>query len=413
MKKVSKPSGFRRILVFPYTLIVFIAVCQYAMIGVAPAAPRATGKDTSALFAVNAEAQVDKYIQHLVTAPDKHNRYTIFLPVVTGRTCSDILLSGLVYNDLNGNGIHDTAYSLGDLRKHPDGFLGAAGPSQEPPVVGAVIRAGGAKDVTDSNGRYVLCLPAGTHAVTVEAASYRVRFPSIRGIKDLTAPITVTLSLDTSLDLSLGLGPLTLPYLLSSANIFRQGSYVDIDPTYGQVGVYNSYPEDCYWWHCTGDAHRGIDYYAPSGTLVVAGAPGLVWSTAISDAGDLMVVILHTDYEDKIPDGNFWARQGFQTSYQHLGGIAEGIEPGNLVERGQPLGYLHNYGHESHLHTDAQLDPYVQAGSNSRYVDFYRDLYRNELVFLTHDTGYGYSISISQGSPGFWTADNLPSFAHE
>ncbi|MBN2146792.1 MAG: peptidoglycan DD-metalloendopeptidase family protein [Anaerolineales bacterium] len=340
----------------------------------------------------------------------------IFLPIVLRTTmppCSQATITGRIFHDLNGNGIYDTAFSIGDLGEHPDGYLGAVGPFWEPPVAGAVITIDDHEITSDSNGWYRYCLPVGINQLSIQANPYRFYFPSSKEIRDLSQAITVQISQYTRLDLGLGMGPLTFPFRLSEKDLFRQGSFTDIDPFPNSIGVYNSYPEDCNWWHCSGDAHRGIDYYAPEGTVVVSAAPGMVYSVGTADDGSAMVIIIHTDFDGLEPwlgSDIRWADRGFQTSYQHLSHAIEGIQPGVMVSRGQRVGYLDE---AIHLHIDAQLILEPGNWASGGYIDLYRDTFHDQLVFLEHDSHYGYMIKISQGSPGFWTADLLPHFGDD
>lgn len=411
MQKLSRIDCFSRFLMIQFVLGMVLVIGLYAMIDIAPGATPVMANDKAALVAAHAQSVVGITPKALPKSLASTDSFTSFLPLVMHPACPNVLLSGLVYQDLNGNGIRDTAFSLGGLREHPDGYLGAVGPTQEPPVTGAVVRAGGVESTSGEDGRYTLCLPAGTYTTTVEANSYRFRFPSIHEIKDIAEPIKVNLSTETALDFAIGIGPLTLPYRLSEADIFRQGSYVDIDPTYDQVGVYNSYPEDCYWWHCTGDAHRGIDYYAPSGTVVVAAAPGLVSQVTVRPGPQVMVFVQHTEYEgfQTVPDAlTQRPDRGLISSYQHLAAAAEGIVPGAFVPRGQPIGYLNE---DVHLHFDLRY--YISTCSYRCYVDPFRDLFHDQFAYMEHDSRYGYPIWISWGSPGWWTADNKPCFGHD
>ena len=340
--------------------------------------------------------------------------YTSYLPMISRPACQGGPgLYGVVFHDLNGNGIRDQAYRLGSLDDHPDGWLGAPGPTLEPAVAGAVIRAGQHAVTTTDQGTYELCLPVGSYDVSIEASPYRYLLESPEEIEELPATLGVDVGGSTALDVGLGVGFLTLPYRLGDREMFRQGSYVDIDPDLDEVGVYNSYPEVCDWWHCTGDGHRGIDYYAPEGSLAVAAAPGLVYSVGRADDGSMMVVVAHTEYEALRPwpdDRIHWADRGFQTSYQHLASAADGIVPGAFVCRGQPIGYLND---DVHLHFDAQR--FLEAGEweSGGWVDPYRDLFHDQFVFKEHWDRGGYTINISQGSPGYWTADNAPHFGQD
>jgi len=326
------------------------------------------------------------------------------------------LIDGIIFHDLNGNGIQDLAITRKDLSGHPDGYLGAIEPIQEPAISGATITFSDYETTSDSEGNYHLSLPVGEYKLSISSNPFRFYIISTEMVHDLNYDFDISIQNNMHIDLGLGIGLLTLPYRLSEADLFRQGSFTDIDPTPGSVGVYNSYPENCNWWHCTGDAHRGIDYNAPKGTVVVAAGPGMVYSVGKADDGSLMVVVVHTKYNSLSPSFGERIRvastDGIQTTYQHLDKAHEGIEPGVFVSRGQPIGYLNE---AVHLHIDAwHMIQGDCADDTGCYVDIYRDQNHEKLEFIAHKNhSYGdYPIWISQGSPGYWTADT-PYFSQE
>jgi murein DD-endopeptidase MepM/ murein hydrolase activator NlpD len=342
--------------------------------------------------------------------------YTVFLPYVAKARvpapCGGASLHGYVFQDYDGNGVQGTAYALGSHVEHPDGWLGAIGPISEPGIAGAVLQFDESQVASESDGWYEVCLPPGHHDVVISKDKYRFYFPSRQLVLELSEPLAVGLVANARQDFGLGVGLFTLPYELTRSDQFQQGSLTDIDPVKDEVGIYDCYPPACYWpdgqW--AGDAHRGIDYSAPEGTPVIAAAPGFVYSVGHADDGSMMVVVVHTEYDGLSPwlgDRIHWANRGIELSYQHLARAADGISPGVFVSRGQVVGYLND---AVHLHVDARWHLIPGDWQSGGYVDLYRDLFHSPLVFLDHDSGSGYFFKMSQGSPGYWSADNQPYF---
>jgi len=90
--------------------------------------------------------------------------------------------------------------------------------------------------------------------------------------------------------------------------------------------------------------HEGVDLVAPSGTPVVAAADGLVVGAA--------------------PNGRYgnWIRiehgGKLATVYGHLSGFAAGLQAGQMVSRGDVIGYVGSTGRSTgaHLHFELQVD---------------------------------------------------------
>jgi murein DD-endopeptidase MepM/ murein hydrolase activator NlpD len=91
-------------------------------------------------------------------------------------------------------------------------------------------------------------------------------------------------------------------------------------------------------------AHRGIDYAAPTGTPVRAVADGTV-EVASRDRGYGNVVVLTH-------------QQRYTTLYAHLSGFASGIRQGAKVSQGQIIGYVGATGLATgpHLHYEFRVD---------------------------------------------------------
>lgn len=92
-----------------------------------------------------------------------------------------------------------------------------------------------------------------------------------------------------------------------------------------------------------GRAHRGVDYGAPEGSVVLAAAAGTV--RIAGEAGDFGILL-------EIDHGN-----GVSTRYAHLKSIAAGIRPGVAVTLGRPVAYVGQTGLATapHLHYEFRI----------------------------------------------------------
>jgi hypothetical protein len=297
----------------------------------------------------------------------------IYLPVVIS-VCPEASLSGVVFHDLNGDGILNPAYAQGSMIDHSDGWLGSDGPFIEQPIPDASISVGTTTIKTTNGGEYRMCLSSGHYEIKINAFSFMFYFPSDDKVVELSKTINVDVKGNQVLNLGLGKGLFTLPYSVYDAVNIKQEVFTDIDPVAGEIGVYNTYP--CTAWYCE-DSHRGVDYYIPAGYTVKAVAPGFIYSVGSADDGSLAIIEVFTNFAGLVPwtkDEKFhWSGQGIEVSYQHLSGAVNGITPGVFVKRGQPLAYISQH---NHLHIDARQE----ARINNGYVDFYKDSFH--LLFV-------------------------------
>lgn len=105
-------------------------------------------------------------------------------------------------------------------------------------------------------------------------------------------------------------------------------------------------------WHW----HNGIDIAASKGTPIIAAAPGeIVLVEWLGGYGNLVII-----------DHGY----GYSTYYAHLSGFA--VEEGEMVERGQVIGYMGSTGQTTgvHLHWevrigDVPVDPVKYLGNDS------------------------------------------------
>ncbi len=90
----------------------------------------------------------------------------------------------------------------------------------------------------------------------------------------------------------------------------------------------------------TGDinAHRGIDYVAPSGTPAVSIGDGTVVQAGWNGPYGISVKVRHNDT--------------YSTVYGHFSSLAKGIKKGSTVKQGQVVGYVGSTGQSTgpHLH---------------------------------------------------------------
>jgi len=91
-------------------------------------------------------------------------------------------------------------------------------------------------------------------------------------------------------------------------------------------------------------SHAGIDYGAPSGTVVRATGDGRIAEAGWAGEYGLMVEITHG--------------RGIRTRYAHLSGVADGVRPGTEVAQGTAIGAVGSTGLSTapHLHYEFLLD---------------------------------------------------------
>ena len=87
--------------------------------------------------------------------------------------------------------------------------------------------------------------------------------------------------------------------------------------------------------------HTGVDYAAPKGTPVVAGADGVVTFKGWGGGGGNTLKIKHAG--------------GYTTGYLHLNGFAKGIHQGSHVSQGQLIGYVGSTGTSTGPHLDYRV----------------------------------------------------------
>ena len=90
--------------------------------------------------------------------------------------------------------------------------------------------------------------------------------------------------------------------------------------------------------------HGGVDWAAPAGTPIVAAASGVVETAGWSNGYGRRTVLRHPN--------------GYETSYSHQRGIADGIAPGVAVRQGEVIGFVGDSGLTTgpHLHYEVLVD---------------------------------------------------------
>lgn len=87
--------------------------------------------------------------------------------------------------------------------------------------------------------------------------------------------------------------------------------------------------------------HTGVDWAAPVGTPIVAGADGTVESVGRQGGYGNYIRIRHTN--------------GFGTAYGHLSRFADGLAPGVTVKQGQVIGYVGSTGSSTGPHCHYEI----------------------------------------------------------
>ena len=87
--------------------------------------------------------------------------------------------------------------------------------------------------------------------------------------------------------------------------------------------------------------HTGVDWAAPVGTPIVAGADGTIERVGRQGGYGNYVRIRHTN--------------GFSTAYGHMSRYADGLEPGESVKQGQVIGYVGSTGFSTGPHCHYEI----------------------------------------------------------
>lgn len=90
--------------------------------------------------------------------------------------------------------------------------------------------------------------------------------------------------------------------------------------------------------------HTGVDWAAPTGTPIVASGNGTVEKAGWASGYGRQVVLKHSN--------------GYETTYNHMSGIARGVQPGATVKQGRVIGYVGSTGLSTgaHLHYEVMIN---------------------------------------------------------
>lgn len=270
---------------------------------------------------------------------------------------STSIIMGIAFCDFNGNGIYE---------------------ADEPLVQGVKLEFASIADEewytveTDAFGQYYLELPVDRYALHIivkgvtghNGQLYRYLSVSESEFRPLYSPIDIDVKPNARFDIALMQGYLTLPFPKGTRETHER-SYVSIRVDSGTARDWRGLP------HQRSD-HLGRDFMIPTGTPILAAAPGIVAESRWSDDDGNLISIRH-------PDGNL-------TIYCHLS--ERNVLPGDRVSRGDKIGASGNTGRltgpNPHLH-------FQFGGFGLARIDPYRD------------------VKVS-GSVNYWTKDNDPQF---
>ena len=87
--------------------------------------------------------------------------------------------------------------------------------------------------------------------------------------------------------------------------------------------------------------HTGVDWSAPTGTPIIAAGNGVVEKAGWSGGYGRQTIVRHAN--------------GYETSYNHQSGIANGVSPGARVRQGQVIGYVGATGLATGAHLHYEL----------------------------------------------------------
>lgn len=273
-------------------------------------------------------------------------------------------LSGVVFFDYNGNGIHD------------DGEL---------PIPGATVQVGSLIATAASDGTYSLeNALIGTQAVRVSADGFHYISLSLETIQSSARPISLVANSDTRRDWGLTQGFLTLPFKCCPSFIrnspFGMTGMFDVDRRVGHVRSYdpehirpdyesNGIPPWVY------DNHDGIDYCFVENTPIVAPVAGTL-TEFFEESDGLRGAVMRVQIGD----------QSYNLIFNHINEVTVPI--GTRLGRGDQFALSGNTGRSGEPHLHFGIGTWTTPPNR---FDPYRDLES--------------STSIS-----YWTVDNNPQY---
>jgi murein DD-endopeptidase MepM/ murein hydrolase activator NlpD len=273
---------------------------------------------------------------------------------------------GTVFYDWNGNGTQDWVEGQG-----------------EPPLPGLRICLddldSGLCAVSAETGQYLIDeVPPGEHNLLVDADPYSFLFVSVDAAAALgMEDVPVAVDGPTVVNIGLGDGPLTLPFLCGeTGQLAGVSNYFDRDPRPGPV-------RDWMGGSRSTDGYTATTFDVQGQITVVASAPGVV--NYVGPNADRYVVEVLCD--DAVP----WFPAGRSLWLYYYGLDEVSVERGDRVARGQTLGSYTEYGLEtgSDLQRFSIRPKYTDGYGSYIFVDLFRDTQAAE-------------------SRGLWTRDNDP-----
>jgi murein DD-endopeptidase MepM/ murein hydrolase activator NlpD len=260
-------------------------------------------------------------------------------------------LSGVIFFDYNGNGVHD-AYEL--------------------PIPGATVQVDGLVAASGDDGSYALQgVLQGQRQVKLAAESFRYISLSLEAFQATEEPVVLTVDADVQRDFGLLEGFLTLPMPCGAE--YQIGNFFDHDSSRCPEGAdphdANRCPDFRDWKgeRQTYDGEGGTDFRISLNTPVLAAAPGIVIKIDYDDAAVSFVILEHS--YDVI------------SRYHHLD--TTNVSLSQRVKRGDVIAFSGQIGDASHPHVHFEI----------RVNDIHRDPYRDLL---------------DANSKGYWTKDNDP-----
>ncbi len=311
-----------------------------------------------------------------------------------GSSDSTFEISGTVFFDYNGNGVHD---------------------SHEPIIVDAIVQVGSLQSATDDKGRYrVSGVPRGRHEVRLVARDFGYISFSLEEFQSIEIGVELEVEGDVRRDFGLMQGFLTQPIALGMDYILL--SHNDLDHRIGhirnwagdntQAVVFN----DDDWHACvpgTFDQHQGTDWSVPIGTPILAMAPGVVLALYDDPRFPKDIQLLHETGTRKLV-----------TTYGH--NLENRASMGEKVRRGQMIALSGADAGEGnttcpHIHFNLYEVPMELTDLTEirQYVKSQPDrvVYPDgEWVKLVMDP---YRDVARVDSENFWTKDNDPQFFGE
>ena len=296
------------------------------------------------------------------------------MPTPTATCIPTFTLSGVVFFDYNGNGVHD---------------------EHELPIPGATVQVGSLVTTAASDGTYSIeNVPAGRQTGRVSAEGFRYISLSLEAFQPSDWPVSLTIGGNTRQDWGFMQGFLTLPFGPDAVfeeryrnSPFGMATVFDLDPRPGSAIAYRADilpagPAEYPPWVV--DGHYGIDFCISEGTPVLATMPGIVTYVGVDHLGGKGLWICST-----LPTGINYAQY-----YNHNKEIL--VRAGDYVCRGQAIAISGNTGtQEFHLHfetTTCETPPRAFMG----------DMALDPFATINPDA--------PTQSPGYWTVRNSPQY---